>query len=337
MHNGKIRSALLRNAFFGATLGAAVFGTAAEASRSLWTTIDPPTGTKTTPTAITGHNMIVGRYWDSNGRHGFMRTPDGTFTSFDEPDSTGATNPAGANYSGDIVGDFFGQDGTYGFLRKADGTFSAFLYNHSDTYFRAINGNGTIAGYTDNGIVFSAFLRTPDGTVTPILQGASAVAVAINKSGVVAGYTVGTWHGFVRERRGRTTQFDPPGSYLTNALAINDSGTITGLFIDPSGTHGFVRQPDGTITTFDAPGAIAGTLSNAIDNNGNIAGCAMVSQTNSHGFVRDASGAFHTVDEPGANSTCIAAIGPRGRLIGQYFGGSGVQHGFLAAPGVWQQ
>jgi len=334
MHNG---SACLRSTLLSAAFCALVFGATANAAQQ-WMPIDVPDSISTSPLTITGHNLIVGQYANGN-TSGFMRTPDGAITKFSEPDTTGATNPMGANYAGDIVGDFALSDGTSGFLRKSDGTFTAFQIGSDDTHPRAINSKGAIAGYSQSGGTYSAFLRNPDGSITPILQGTSAVAIAINRSGVVAGYTVGTWHGFVRGRLGKITQFDPPDSIITNALAINDSGTIAGLFIDAhnGALHGFVRQPDGTITTFDAPDAPAGTQVRGMDNDGNIVGCAMTNQALSHGFVREPSGTFHIVDAPDATSTCITAIGRAGRLIGQDFDRVGNQHGFLAAPSVWQQ
>jgi hypothetical protein len=66
---------------------------------------------------------IAGWYWDANGlNHGFVRSPEGKFTSFDAPGAgTGAgqgTLPAGINDMGEIAGSYLDADNVYhGFLR----------------------------------------------------------------------------------------------------------------------------------------------------------------------------------------------------------------------------
>jgi hypothetical protein len=57
-------------------------------------------------------------------------------------------------------------------------------------------------------------------------------------------YGCGTAHGFVRDRDGKITTFDPPGSTYTMPTSINDAGAITGWYVDASSvTHGFLRSP----------------------------------------------------------------------------------------------
>src|SRR5439155_26413134 len=71
---------------------------------------------------------------------------------------------------------------------------------------------------------------------------------SINPTGEITGRYFGTNgirtanHGFVRDRRGTITSFDPPGSLATFATSINPAGEITGYYRDSTGTaHGFVR------------------------------------------------------------------------------------------------
>src|SRR6516165_6436278 len=53
------------------------------------------------------------------------------------------------------------------------------------------------------------------------------------------------------------TNFDDPAATAgTFPYKINDSGQITGFYIDGSGLHGFLRNTDGTFTNFDDPQAV---------------------------------------------------------------------------------
>src|SRR5439155_6433885 len=89
------------------------------------------------------------------------------------------------------------------------------------------------------------------------------VAMAINASGVIAGYyfaSDGT-HAFVRNTDGTFVSFDSPVGAGITPMSINNAGVITGFYGDPNFVsfggyavpRGFVRTPDGTFTTFDAP------------------------------------------------------------------------------------
>jgi hypothetical protein len=82
------------------------------------------------------------------------------------------------------------------------------------------------------------------------------------------------------------TTFDPPGSNLTFASAINPAGTITGSYFDANFVaHGFVRAPDSTITSFDPAGS-ADTSPNSINPAGAITGSYNDANFVAHGFLR---------------------------------------------------
>ena len=50
---------------------------------------------------INPEGTITGGYTDTSGAgHGFLRSPNGTFTTFDAPGSTGLTEPFGINDAG---------------------------------------------------------------------------------------------------------------------------------------------------------------------------------------------------------------------------------------------
>ena len=165
-----------------------------------------------------------------------MRTPDGTFTTFDAPNA--GTGP--------------GQ-GTF--------VFTGFCLNPAG----AIAATSVDASDVSHGI-----LRAPDGTMTTFdAPGAGTgpfqgtFTLGINTTGTITGYYVDAAnvnHAFVRASDGTITTFDVPGAGTgpfqgTSAQAINAPGAVTGEYVDASDVnHGFVRASDGTITTFDVPG-----------------------------------------------------------------------------------
>ena len=176
-------------------------------------------------------------------------------------------------------------------------------------------------------------------------------AQAINAEGaIVGGYTdanvVG--HAFLRKPNGQIISFDAPGADLgfgldlgTVAMGINSSGVIAGQFVDSNNLfHGFVRFRDGSFTTFDAPGAgtttgsFQGTIGNAINSAGVIAGSYFDNNNASHGFVRFRNGTITTFDAPGASTgagqgTAGIAINSKGDITGFFYDNNNAIHGFL--------
>jgi hypothetical protein len=65
--------------------------------------------------------MITGSYFDSNNvQHGFLRTPNGKFETFDPHGSQG-TQPESINDAGIIVGYYFDANSVYhGFLQISE-------------------------------------------------------------------------------------------------------------------------------------------------------------------------------------------------------------------------
>ena len=62
-------------------------GFSGKAHAATFTTIDPPGSIYTYPWSINPAGAITGNYYDATGTgpHGFLRAPDGTFTTFDIP------------------------------------------------------------------------------------------------------------------------------------------------------------------------------------------------------------------------------------------------------------
>ncbi len=125
MHNGQIRQIYTKCAAVIALLGVVALGTPASA-KDLWAIFDPPASISTFPVFMNVNGLIAGNYSTSdNVSHGFLRTPDGSLTTFDEPDATSFTRIYGLNNAGEIAGSFFYASGGGGFLRTPDGTFTA--------------------------------------------------------------------------------------------------------------------------------------------------------------------------------------------------------------------
>lgn len=288
---------------------------------------------------INSSGQITGYYADASFvYHGFLRSPEGAFTTFDAPDAGAyGTFPYGLNSDGTIVGLYSHVAYVeHGFLRHPDSTFATFTDPDACTTadgtgcygsrFFDINDSGEIAGsYVDANFVFHSFLLNNGGAltvfeapgagdVTGSYQGTQpAIFSALNNHGEVIGsYTDASnvEHGFSRSADGTITDFDAPGAGTgsgqgTFPVSLTDTGVIAGAYIDASSVyHAFLRNSDGTITNFDAPGAgtgvSQGTIPENINANGEITGNYIDGNNVSHGFLTASNGVIVTFDAPGA-------------------------------------
>jgi hypothetical protein len=345
----------------------------ASAKQPTITTFDPPGSVKTYCESINPAGAITGYFFDANNLiHGFLRAPDGTFTTFDAPGAgTSAyqgTTAFSINLAGVITGWSATNSGGQGYVRAPDGTFTTFdAPGAVGTLPENINPEGAIAGqYIDASSVYHGFVRAPDGTITTFDapgagsgpgQGTLVASVeGINPEGAIAlGYIYtgnlfsGTQvlNGAVRAPDGTFTEFDVPGMGTgagqgTVTAGINLAGTIPGYYTDSSGvSHGFVRGVDGTITPFDVPGAGTGagqgTFGETINLAGDVAGMYIDARGVAHGFVSSRHGEVTTIDAPGAGTGSAQGTFPQQNnlfdaITGWYIDASGVQHGFLWSP-----
>jgi hypothetical protein len=271
--------------------------------------------------ALTPAGAITGAYIDASGvNHGFLRTPDGTITTFDAPGAgTGPSQGTLAediNPEGVIAGEYSDAiNVVHGFLRTEDGAFTTFDVSGAGTgpgqgtFVASVEGltpAGALAGYyTDQSGVNHGYVRAPDGTIT-----------TFDVSGAGTGPTQGTFVG-----------------------GINPEGTVMSTYVDPSSAyHGYVRAPDGTITTFDILGAGTGpgqgTVPEAINAPGTITGNYFDANGVSHGFIRANHGAITVFDVPGAGTgpgqgTVSFDNNPVDAITGWEIDANGVFHGFL--------
>ena len=180
---------------------------------------------------INSSGETVGTYNDGTegyNHNGFLRSPDGTFTSLVDPDATSenpdrrhGTSATGINASGTIVGGYpyafiTGTDGRpaqldSGFIRSADGTYTNFVLPDND--------NSKLLGISDNGNLIGQYVE--------------------DKNDNVFGYFV--------DVDGKITEgINVPGSLdqSTFLTGINNSGQISGYFQDAGGDyHGFYANP----------------------------------------------------------------------------------------------
>lgn len=177
-------------------------------------------GTEVTfETGLNPEGAICGWFIDGNNvSHGYLRSPDGAFTTIDGPNAV-YTILAGITPSGAVTGYFGDTSGVgHGLLRSPDGTLTtlddpdAGTGNNQGTFVFGINPEGAITGqYTDTG---------------------------------------NTNHGFVRSPSGGFTTFDAPHAAGGNIAAgtrpatINTAGAVTGFYVDKNNVnHGFLRNP----------------------------------------------------------------------------------------------
>jgi hypothetical protein len=220
--------------------------------------------------SINPAGAIAGQYGDTSGVfHGFLRSPDGTITTFDAPGAgtapgqgTLVTFTDGINPAGAIALGFSDASGTFhAAVRAPDGTFTAF--DPPGSFFTndsGINPAGTVTSfYADASFAFHGYVRAPEGTFTLFdvsgggtgpFQGTEPFN--INASGAVTGAVVdagGVNHGFLRAKTGAITKFDAPGAGTgsgqgTLPVYNNPANAISGFEIDGSGVaHGFLRTP----------------------------------------------------------------------------------------------
>ena len=173
---------------------------------------------------------------------------------------------------------------------------------------------------------------TPDGTIAGYYCNTAACAQQFGFVGA---------HGFLRDRNGSFTSFDPPSSTNTYVATISTNGEIAGAYSNTTGTYGFVRGRDGTFTTFASPGASSdiyapiyniGGPPPGINPSGAVAGTYFDASGNEHGFLRAKNGALTTIDVPDASFTEGLAISPSGSIIGDFCNQTTCFTGFIRTP-----
>jgi uncharacterized membrane protein len=164
---------------------------------------------------ITGFYFFDGGY--DGGVGGFMRSPDGTITTFNYP---GGIVPLAINQGGTIAGWYAPPTGAFApFVRQPTGVITRFRVPGTlSTLYMGINQAGFIAGSYS-----TMDIRSP---LDPMAT-----------------------HGFMRTPQGAIASFDAPGGSNTVLTAINDLNVATGYSDSPTSPGGFLLVPAGPLFT----------------------------------------------------------------------------------------
>ena len=279
----------------------------------------------TTPSSINDFGAIAGSYFDATGfGHGFLRSPDGKFTTFDVPGVGGfGSTPLAMNLEGAIVGYYTDSNFSFhAFLRSPEGKFTTWIGPDACT------GNGFEGCFGSGASNINAFGKIAGGFED-------------NNGNFVH-------HSFIRNDEGKLKTFDVPGagtgSYQGTGcpgcpLGLNQLGVIAGIYSDANTVnHGFLRSSDRKFPTFDAPGAGTGSFQGtgcpsdcptSLNNWGAITGSYLDANFVQHGYLRSPEGKIATVDPLGSAGTQPYSINDFGAITGIYIDTNNVFHGFL--------
>ena len=128
-------------------------------------------------------------------------------------------------------------------------------------------------------------------TVT-LRQGTSVTAAAINNSGDIAGFfttAAGATDGFLRTGEGRAYTLAYPGASATQALGVNDTREVVGVYTVGSGNnavmHGFTWAPGRGFRKVDDPQGAGTTTINGVNDQGDLVGFYTDAAGNTDGFA----------------------------------------------------
>lgn len=216
----------------------------------------------------------------------------------------------------------------------------------TDTF--GVNNAGTIAGdYVDSAgvqhgmILAGKKLTSVDHANCVNTGGFSAGAIAfygVNSAGAAAGWCASTKTGldlgFVYSG-GKFTNIKFPKSTSTQAIGINDTGVVVGLYLDSVGVqHGFVKQGS-KYTSIDVAGDST-TEAWGVNNAGQIAVFAISSAGGYDSFIYNGK-KFKKVSDPnaGTTGTIIRSVNNKGDAAGAYFDSNSEEVGFLLHGGKY--
>lgn len=270
-----------------------------------------------------------------------------SYSTFEVPEATQNNLSVDAiNNSGVITGYLTDSSGNLkGWVRNAKGIIDLLVdpldtTTPTATVAYGLNNGDTVTGYffdtTDN-LYYGYFFNA--GTYTTYMvpnqpAGTDFAVAGINNKGSFCGlllqppYT--TYMNYV-SINGEVTVFQVNGSNSEDCLAINDSDTAVGYYLDSAGVeHGWMRDSSGNITTINVPaasttagtapcaGTVGGTQLQGINDQGFISGHYWDKKYNEHGFIRTPAGKFVTLNVAGAYETSGGGINNKNQVVGHW-------------------
>ena len=276
-----------------------------------YTSIDYPGATATQVFGLNNRGEAIGEATVGTVQFGFTyNTKQATFTVLPNVPGAPTTNTLAINNAGLVAGSAGDGTNNRGIILDK-GAFSFFSTpGWAYTESRGISDNGQlVTGYgADSSLSnYVGFIYdTQDNRFIEFLPSIFTIAQGINSHKQVVGNVQldpsvaypgapAGGYGFLRQPNGDVVLFRVNGAINNRGRGINNSGLITGFFTDTS-THvnrGFVAQvavapayQDVTVqgdALLDVPGA-GGTIAEAINNSGHVAGTWFDAAGNYHGF-----------------------------------------------------
>jgi uncharacterized membrane protein len=285
------------------------------------------------------------------------------FRTVDGPaPNDGGTRLAGINNLGVVAGVTYDADfNEQGFVGTPSGPFMTFVVLNAGSMFFPYQG--IVAGINDDNVILGFAPKNPrsrsPALIFEFFDGDEFLFVApwstpggtarsINNSDVIAGsFSTGPVKvsGYTLDARNNLTVFNAtPTTSWTNAVGINNHGTVVGNYLVPGvpGTvnSGYLRDNTGKISLLPTPKSIGGIIVapgqifyNGLNDSGVTVGSFADPNNNAFGFVRDATGKFTLIQFPAGSTTSgVLGINNNGTIIGSFEDKSGVEHGFVGTP-----
>ncbi|TCC44413.1 hypothetical protein E0H75_33060 [Kribbella capetownensis] len=226
--------------------------------RGRFTRFDAPGAIDTYVAEINDRGQIVGTACDSEPctQYGFLRDAR-RFATIRKPGAV-ATQAFGLDDRGRIAGDYLDKGGKYHGYLWANRKFTTIdVRGAAGTTLMGVNDRGDTVGlYFESDGSIHAFFRDARGRVTTIDAPDAKLTFPadINDRGQIAGFTTDALplptatniQGFVLRNgpTGPVTRIDYPGASRTIVFGLNDHGSITGVYENPTPAGGAPPKED---------------------------------------------------------------------------------------------
>src|ERR1700743_2425720 len=305
---------------------------------------DVPGAVETRGSAISPSGIVAGTYRphsaiDPCGQEcGFIRTPDGTITTFGVFKASSLT-VSGINDDGTVAGSYVNDRHFRGFVRTPDGVVTHVASHAGYNDVEDINESGTAVGFATHKGHDQAFAWTPDRGLTPFddRRCQDIDAVGVNDSGTITGNckTDGGYIGYLRAPDGGLTLFTAPGMRSVFVVGIDDSGAVVGY----GGKGSFIRDSDGTFQSFAIPRDFITFVSagmGTVNGDRQVVGHINGRYRRSLGFIQHQDGSAETFDVTDGiarrSGTYVAGIAATGAITGSYSEDGDTVHGYIRLP-----